>query len=233
VNLLHRIKCRIRDEGYFRTVKYFFCALHYSLRELFFNLYLDLRYSGKLLTGNEPSEFRHLGAHDVYHTVYTVMRLIFRLIEIKKSDVLVDVGCGKGRVINYWLSKNIKNKIIGLEIDPDIAMRTASQFSRYGNVSIIAGDATSNIPPDATVFYFYNPFSAEKVKQFERVLHEMFKNKPIIIIYYNPKSLHAFENGNWLIENIDFEKDLGKKRWGRINRFHELSIIRNKAVCAL
>ncbi|NLO46914.1 MAG: hypothetical protein GX111_01125 [Clostridiales bacterium] len=232
MNRIFRIKCRIADEGLFKTIVYFFCALHYILREFLYTIYLDLRYSGRLLTGNKSSDFGHMGAHDIYHTVYTVMYLIFKLIEIKRTDVLVDVGCGKGRVINFWLSKKMNNKIIGLELDPKIAGETASHFSKYKNVSIITGDAITNIPPDATVFYFYNPFSAERVKRFEQILYELFKNKPITVIYYNPKSLHVFENGNWTIENIDFEKDMGKKRWGRVNHFHELSIIKNKAADA-
>ena len=31
---------------------------------------------------------------------------------IKSSDVLVDVGCGRGRVINWWLSLGLGNKIV-------------------------------------------------------------------------------------------------------------------------
>jgi hypothetical protein len=215
-------------EGIVKTALYVFCALHYSMRESLLNLYLDLKYSGRLLTGNSRSSYRHLGANDVYHTVYPVMFLIFRLVPIQKSDVLVDVGCGKGRVINFWLSRKLSNKIVGLELDPDIANATAEQFAKYGNVSILAGDAREHVPPDATIFYFYNPFSAEKVAQFESVLSVLFRHKPITLIYYNPKSIHVFENGNWEILNIDFEKDLGKKPWGRINCFHKLAILKNK-----
>lgn len=34
------------------------------------------------------------------------------------------------------------------------------------------------------------------------------------VIYYNPKSIHVFYNNNyWDIRHINFEKDLGVKRW--------------------
>jgi hypothetical protein len=166
-----------------------------------------------------------MGANDVYHTKYSVMPLIFNLVPIKERDVLVDVGCGKGRVINYWLSRKLKNRIYGLELDKEIAQRTSKQFAKYKNVSIIPGDAIANIPLNATVFYFYNPFSEDKVRQFEEKLCQLFQGKSIKVIYYNPKSISVFYNGRWRIKYINFEKDLGLKRWGRLNKFHDLAII--------
>ena len=153
------------------------------------------------------------------------MPLIFHLITIKTNDVLVDVGCGKGRVINFWLSRHLTNKIYGLELDKRIARKTAKQFAKYHNVTIKCGDAINNLPSNGTVFYFYNPFSAERVAEFEAKLAEMFQDKQITIIYYNPKSIHVFMNGNWKVRYINFERDLGIKRWGRINKFHDLAII--------
>ncbi len=79
MNRLFRLKSRMNREGIVKTALYVFCALHYSMRESLLNLYLDLKYSGRLLTGNSRSSYRHLGANDVYHTVYPVMFLIFRL----------------------------------------------------------------------------------------------------------------------------------------------------------
>jgi trans-aconitate methyltransferase len=156
------------------------------------------------------------------------MPLIFSLVPIRKKDVLVDVGCGKGRVINYWLSKKLENQIYGLELDNKIAEQTAEQFSKRENVTIIEGDAVSNIPLSGTIFYFYNPFSAEKVEQFEERLSELFPNKAIKVVYYNPKSLHVFCNDNWNIKYINFEKDLGIRRWGRLNKYDDLAIITRK-----
>jgi ubiquinone/menaquinone biosynthesis C-methylase UbiE len=169
-----------------------------------------------------------LGANDVYHTKYTVLPKIFRLVKISKADVLVDVGCGKGRVISYWLSRHYRNKMIGLELDEQVAAKTRKQLSRWKNVTIISGNAIQNLPNDGTIFYFYNPFSKEIVEQFENKIAEMNKNKPITIIYYNPKSIDVFRNSNWKIRYINFEKDLGIKRWGRINKYHDLAIIKSK-----
>jgi hypothetical protein len=220
-----RIKLRLQKEGLIKTIEYILCVVMHQFLDCICITWLDLRYSRRLLRGNIKTSYKHLGANDVYHTKYCVMPLIFKLAPIGPKDVLVDVGCGKGRVINYWLSKKIKNKIYGLELDKNIAGNTANQFRNRKNVRIIAGDAITNLPSDATVFYFYNPFSAQKVEQFEEKLSRMFAGKSIRVIYYNPKSIHVFRNGRWNIRFINFEKDLGIRRWGRINKFHELAIL--------
>ena len=223
-----RIKRRIKREGLCKTIKYILFVGFYCIIDYICITWLDIRYSKRLLKGNIKTSYKHLGANDVYHTKYCVMPLIFRLVPILERDILVDVGCGKGRVINYWLSKKLSNKIFGLELDKNIARQAAQQFKKWKNVSIIEGDAITNIPEDGTIFYFYNPFTADKVEEFEEKLSKMFCDKPIKIVYYNPKSLHVFRNEKWKIRYINFEHDLGIKRWDRLNKYHDLAIITNK-----
>lgn len=228
MKLCSRLILRIKEEGLLCTVIYVIYTAFYCSREFICDTFLDLRYSGRLLRGNLETHYGHLGSNDVYHSKYSALAIIFRLIPITEKDVLVDVGCGKGRVINYWLSRKLKNKIIGLELDERIAANTAAQFAGQNNVRIISGNAIHNIPEDGTIFYFYNPFSEEVVRQFEETMSRMFAGKQIRIIYYNPKSVHVFQNGKWLIKYINFEKDLGYKRWGRINKYHDLALLRKK-----
>jgi len=228
MNYFDRIKSRIEREGFLKTIDYLLNVGYFQLIDCICITWLDMRYSKRLLRGNLKTAYKNLGANDVYHTKYSVMPLIFNLLPIKKNDVLVDVGCGKGRVINYWLSRKLKNQIYGLELDKKIAKQTATQFDKRENVIIITGDAVSNIPISGTIFYFYNPFSTEKVEQFEERLSELFPNKPIKVVYYNPKSLSAFCNDRWNIKYINFEQDLGIKRWGRLNKYDDLAIITRK-----
>lgn len=223
----YRIKCRIKEEGIACTIKYIFLVSFHCLIGFMRDNIMDLKYSRRLLHGNQKSPYKHMGANDTYHTDYSVMPLIFRQLTIKASDVLVDVGCGKGRVINFWLGKKLHNKIYGLEIDPVIARNVASQYTDRKNVTIISGDAIQNLPQEGTIFYFYNPFSELKVREFEEKLRS-FPTSNIKIIYYNPKSIQVFDNDCWHIHHINFERDLGVKRWGRLNKYHDLCIIRKK-----
>ncbi len=229
MDYIYRLRTRIGEEGIRNTIRYIGHVGFYSLNDYLLDTYLDYKYSGRMLHGNHKTHFKNLGSNDTYHTSYSAMPLIFKFIQIKPDDVLVDVGCGKGRVINYWLNMECKNDIIGLELDPDIAERTARQFTKWSNVKIIQGDAVANLPDNGTLFYFYNPFSENIVRLFERKVAAISENRPVNIIYYNPKSVHIFDNGNWDIKQINFERDLGVKRWGRLNKYHDLALISKKA----
>jgi SAM-dependent methyltransferase len=227
MDYVYRLKNRLINEGFYNSFKYIFYVVRQSAYEFFRDSYLDIKFCKRTLKGNLKTTYKHMGANDIYHTSYSAMPIIFNRVKIAPEDVLVDVGCGKGRVIVYWLSKGYKNKIYGLEIDTKIAACTARQFRNRENVNIITGDAIAGIPDEGTIFYFYNPFSIEKVIEFEQKLHIISKTKQIKIIYYNPKSIKVFQNNKWKIEIIDFEKDFGIKRWGRLNKYHDLAIISN------
>lgn len=228
MSIIRRLSRRIKDEGLARTVKYFGYVGYDTVRGFIFGTLLDLKYSQRLLWGNQRTAYKHLGANDVWHTDYSAMPVIFQQVTVTPEDVLVDVGCGKGRVINYWLSQGYTNKMYGLELDPLVATETALQFAGWSNVIILPGDAVLNLPEEGTIFYFYNPFAPEKVAIFEKRIAEIARRHQATIVYYNPKSLHVFENGIWDIQLIDFEEDLGIKRWGRLNKYHDLAIIRPK-----
>ena len=83
------------------------------------NAVLDLRFGG-LLIGKEATRYRHLGASNVENTDYAALSHIFTG-RIRDSDVLADVGCGKGRVINWWLMNAYQNRMVGLELDEKVA----------------------------------------------------------------------------------------------------------------
>ena len=224
MSYLNRLKCRIQDEGLLKTVHYGTLVGYDTLNTLLNDAYLDIKYSGKPLNGNKQTSYKYLGANDVYHTDYAAMPHIFKQIDVKEDDVLVDIGCGKGRVINYWLNQNYQNPIYGLELDEKVAKSTARQFMNRSNVKIIAGDAVQNLPEDGTIFYFYNPFDLEKFVELENKLAKSSR-KQLKMLYYNPRSLHVFENSKWQIQKINFEHDLGIKRWGRLNKYHDLAVI--------
>lgn len=225
MRMVERIKERVQTTGIENTLKYAGAVLADKINSFCQETVLDLKYSGRVLYGNKKTRFKQLGANDVYHTDYSAMSLIFNHVKIKPQDVLVDVGCGKGRVINYWLSQGYQNKMIGLELDPEVAAQTARQFAQRDQVKIISGDAVANLPNEGTVFYFYNPFAWDKVVEFEARLAAIAGHKCVTVLYYNPKSLEVFDDRNWDVYFIDFEKDLGVKCWGRINKYHQLAIL--------
>jgi hypothetical protein len=159
----------------------------HRLRTVTRTLWTDLRYSGSILRSNQLSRFADQGAENVVNSSYEALDTMFA-DRIKPRDVLVDIGCGKGRVLNYWLSKGLKNQIYGLELDPDIAAAIARRFSRYAQVAVIAGDAVTNVPPDATLLYLFNPFSEDVTRRLKNSLTQ----RRVTLIYYNPRFAAIF-----------------------------------------
>ena len=165
----------------------------------------DLRYGG-LLTGAVETRHRHLGSHNVVNSPYSVLPHIFAG-RIGPRDVLVDVGCGKGRVINWWLSQGVRNDIVGIEINPEVAARTAKRLRRHPNVTIVSGDATTAIPSDATLLYMYSPFDRPAMQRFKTVLAERFARRGITLLYWNAGYLDVFRGDpDWRVETIPLDQ---------------------------
>jgi len=178
----------------------------------FCDFFLDVRYGGNF-GGKLKSRYSHLGAHDTQSINYSVLSCIFKQYKIKDSDVLVDVGCGKGRVINWWLKEGHESRLIGLELDETIAEQTRRRFERYKNVEIICCNATESIPADGTVFFLYNPFGTSAIRTFKDRLKEKVRNNyRVRIIYANCAHLAVFSGDpDWTIRTNSkfFKNDKG------------------------
>lgn len=169
-----------------------------------YNAVHDLRF-GRPLSGEIETRFEHVGAKDTANSDYRALDRIFT-DRIGPDDVLVDVGCGKGRVINWWLSKGLGNPIIGIEIDPEIAAATRTRLRRYPNVSISTGNVLDCLPAEGTLFYLYNPFHAEVVDALARRLADERRTsgRPLRIIYNNCKYLSPFhDSDDWSVDLLD------------------------------
>lgn len=160
------------------------------------NFLFDMKY-GSFLGGIKKTPYATIGANDTANSDYYTMSIIFKKI-IKTGDVLVDVGCGKGRVINYWLDNFLENQIVGIELDHQVAQKTARRLANYKNVTIISGNVIELIPDNANLFYLFNPFNCEVMKDFKESLINKFFNKNLgwahsfQIVYYNPVCAHLF-----------------------------------------
>jgi len=170
------------------------------------NWYIDRRFGGPC-GGTYASRFEETGAWGTSSVDYYQMPRLFSAAHgtaIKPSDVLVDVGCGRGRVINWWLSLGLGNSIYGIELDPKFAHEAARRLKSYRNVRIIEGNAIDNIPQDATLFFLFNPFKPPVVEAFKNRLVDMFGEcAGITIIYYMCLYKSIFEaDDRWVVEPI-------------------------------
>jgi len=171
------------------------------LKRLAANAILDFRFGGRFLGGLVRSRYRHLGARDCSNSDYTALALMWDLFSIRPGDVVVDVGCGKGRVINFLLGRGVTSTIYGIEIDPRIACATRRRLRRYLNIRIITGNALECLPPEGTVFYLFNPFYDYVLREFKNRLARLPNPGKIRIIYYNCVYIEVFSGDPaWEVE---------------------------------
>jgi hypothetical protein len=176
------------------------------------SIVLDRRYGGNL-RGVMKTRYRQAGAHNVVNSPYSVLPHIFAG-RIAEDDVLVDVGCGKGRVINWWLSQGLHNRMVGIEIDPDVAAATASRLRTYRTVTIVNGDATTSIPDDATLVYMYSPFDRAAMERFKTMLEERFGRHGPTLLYWNTEYVDVFAcDERWSVEVVPLD-DVSDPRIG-------------------
>ncbi len=171
------------------------------------NIAIDYKYRG-YCGGRTLTRFAEAGAHATTGTDYNQLKKLFseRGVPIRPDDVLVDVGCGKGRVINFWLHSGHKNRMYGLELDPEFAAWTAQRLSSFPNVSILAGDAVENLPQDATLLYLFSPFKAYVVKKLKEQLEDRCRDhldRVRILYYSDPKKADVFrQDPAWEVKDL-------------------------------
>jgi len=162
---------------------------------------IDLRRGRRLLKGRWRRPGGATEAHQ--NSDHAALRRIFRG-RVRPGDVLVDIGCGRGRVLDHWLSHFPGHRIIGIELDPEVATETAHRLRRHENCTVLSGDALELLPPDGTLFYLYNPFGAEQVTDLRtRLAARPRSSRPLLVLYHNPKHVEAFaDRPAWQIEHV-------------------------------
>ena len=124
-------------------------------------------------TGRDDSK------EDTYHHPYepTPYSVLTRLVEseyLTKENIVVDYGCGKGRV-DFFLSAKIGCKTIGVDFDERMinkALENNKSFSEKKKTEFVCISAENYEIADADCFYFFNPFPME-------ILHSVLGKIPV------------------------------------------------------
>jgi SAM-dependent methyltransferase len=149
----------------------------------------DLKH-GRPLAGTIRTRFAHLGAFHTTNTPYAALDRLFAGVEIGPEDVIVDVGCGKGRALNWLLERYPANRITGIELDPEICRKTARRLARRPNVTVLCGDAPTLLPRDGTIFYLFNPFDGTVMNRFATSVLAL--PAAATIVYYRAEFVEPF-----------------------------------------
>jgi len=100
-------------------------------------------------------------------TDYRILEILAGFGYIGKNNVLLDYGCGKGRVC-FFFSAQTKCRSIGIEYNPRLLERAKAnrEKARRGHlVTLVQADAANfDIPPKADRAFFFNPFSLDVLR---------------------------------------------------------------------
>lgn len=124
-------------------------------------------------------------------TPYSVLERLAQSGRIRKKQVLLDYGCGKGRV-DFFLAYQAGCRSIGIEYDDRIyekAVENQKAAVSSGRVRMEQTNAeTFPVPPEVDRIYFFNPFSVEILqKVMNRILDSYYgQMRPIQLFFYYP-----------------------------------------------
>lgn len=124
-------------------------------------------------------------------TPYAVLERLANSGLIRKQDVVLDYGCGKGRV-DFFLAYQTRAHCIGVEYDERIiavARENKNTAVSVNRVEILLGNAeTFPVPEQVNRCYFFNPFSVEILQTaMNRVLDSYYENpREMLLFFYFP-----------------------------------------------
>lgn len=131
-------------------------------------------------------------------TPYPVLERLANSGYIGKKHVLLDYGCGKGRV-DFFLSWQTRCRTIGIEYDEHIYERAAQNHKTAvssGRVAIEMTDAKQfPVPEYVDRIYFFNPFSLEILQKVMSRILESYYAAPrnmLLFFYYPSKEYSSF-----------------------------------------
>ena len=133
------------------------------------------------------------GADQYHHpyepTPYCVLKRLADSGLVGEEDVVLDYGCGKGRV-GFFLSHQTKARTTGIEYDPRIyAGAVGNQKTAKTRADFVLTRAEEyEVPADVNRCYFFNPFSAEILhKVMARIIESYYENpREIFLFFYYP-----------------------------------------------
>ena len=156
-----------------------------------------------------------LGADEYHHpyepTAYSVLKRLANSGLIGKDDVVLDYGCGKGRV-GFFLSYRMKAKTIGIEYDERIYQgaleNRQTTISRVKPEFVLTRAEEYEVPAEVNRCYFFNPFSVEILhKVMARIIESWYENpREVFLFFYYPAD--AYISYLMTVDELEFYDEI-------------------------
>lgn len=153
------------------------------------------------------------GADQYHHpyepTPYAVLQRLADSGLIRRGNVVLDYGCGKGRV-DFFLAQRTKARTIGIEYDARIyAAAVENQKTCKAKAEFVLTRAEEYpVPPEVDRCYFFNPFSAEILhKVMARILESYYASpREMLLFFYFPSD--EFISYLMTVDALDFYDEI-------------------------
>jgi len=128
-------------------------------------------------------------------TPYCVLERLSNSCLIGKDDVLLDYGCGKGRV-DFFLAHQTGASTIGVEYDERICQSALENRKAFTSGKIpefvLTRAENYEVPLNVTCCYFFNPFSLEILRKvMARILESYYENpRKMRLFFYYPSEAY-------------------------------------------
>lgn len=126
------------------------------------------------------------------------LRKVLKSLEIKTTDAILDLGCGKGAAM-YEMSKFPFAKIAGVEINAEMCRVAENNFRqlKLTQLEVFQSDAGAFQELDGfNCFYLFNPFPEQVLVKVLENIQASFQRLPrkMVIVYYLPARQKLIED---------------------------------------
>ena len=156
-----------------------------------------------------------LGADEYHHpyepTAYSVLKRLANSGLIGKDDVVLDYGCGKGRV-GFFFFFLMKAKTIGIEYDERIYQgaleNRQTTISRVKPEFVLTRAEEYEVPAEVNRCYFFNPFSVEILhKVMARIIESWYEHpREVFLFFYYPAD--AYISYLMTVDELEFYDEI-------------------------
>ncbi len=169
--------------------------LHKRLNNLWWEFRLGIRTRGIV-------EVQHPDAYHYATMFYSTIRKVLDRLELGHDDVVVDIGCGKGRVVCLAALNDVK-KVVGVDLSGEFcdAARANARNMRGRRAPI----EVHNVPAQefdysgTTAVFLFNPFGATTLDEvLNKIVSDVKDRSRLRIAYANPAHDDVFTRHSWL-----------------------------------
>lgn len=153
--------------------------------EVFWDRLLNIRTTGRDDTRSDRFRYPY------EPTPYRVLERLAASGMIRKEDILLDYGSGKGRV-GLFLASQLGCRSYGVDFDERMiftAEKNRLNAPSGRRVTFVRSDAAEyEVPPEVNRFFFFNPFAPEILeKVLARILDSWYASpRPLKLFFYYP-----------------------------------------------